>query len=94
MLLSTKLEYVRMIAAFAAGMLLAATVVTGAETTPQPENPAPAKRASFKLPPVPEGVTHLDFGNFFKGFTKIFGYCLLSAKKSKLMSKKRMFKQV
>jgi hypothetical protein len=55
-----------MIAAFAAGMLLAATVVTASEASSKVEKPSTSKPGAIELPPVPEGVTHLDFASFFK----------------------------
>jgi len=56
-----------MIAAVIVGLVLVATCSLRAEEARgQGVPPVGAKSSASALPPAPEGVTHLDFGDFFK----------------------------
>lgn len=56
-----------MIVALIAGLVLVATSsLRSAEARDQGVSSAHGKSSTSALPPAPEGVTHLDFGDFFK----------------------------
>lgn len=53
--------------ALIAGLVLVATCLQlSAEARAQGVSPKDGKSSAAALPPAPEGVTHLDFGDFFK----------------------------